>query len=157
MSWPFALTPDYGWATIAVVGFVALIMMKVEEMAVHIEHPFGTEANDLPVDAICVTIERNLLEILRRAEHTRSHGDAPYGVHGDDALVRLVPPRELSTMNLNSGSARGGRAPPPPPPSVQVPEHDLDHTHRSVFSLPASLRTPMRTFSAGRRSTLRWG
>mmetsp|Transcript_7096 Transcript_7096/g.20581 ORF Transcript_7096/g.20581 Transcript_7096/m.20581 type:complete len:225 (+) Transcript_7096:786-1460(+) len=93
VTWPFALSADYGWYTIPCVGFVALIMMKVEEMAVNIEHPFGTGANDLPVDTICVTIERNLLEILRRAEHTRRHQEPQFGViQRDDPLVRLVPP-----------------------------------------------------------------
>ncbi|KAJ1632060.1 Bestrophin, RFP-TM, chloride channel-domain-containing protein [Pavlovales sp. CCMP2436] len=53
----------------------AWMMLKIEEIAVQCEHPFGMEANDLPLDTICVTIERNLLKILRRAEYLRTHDD----------------------------------------------------------------------------------
>ena len=41
---------------------------QVDAISVEIEHPFTTEVHDLPLEAICITIEKNLLEILRRAE-----------------------------------------------------------------------------------------
>ncbi|EOD26634.1 hypothetical protein EMIHUDRAFT_236677 [Emiliania huxleyi CCMP1516] len=95
------------WASIAVCAVVSFIMLKVDNIGIEIEHPFGTgrrallsrrrallsqrfspaagrfaalrplpthplEArgaeHDLPLEAICITIEKNLLEILRRAE-----------------------------------------------------------------------------------------
>lgn len=103
-------------------------MLKIEEMAVQIEHPFGTGANDLPIDTICVTIERNLLEILRRAEHSRlrersspaddsSDGGPPPAQAEPHALpeqplFRLVPPRaQQSAANLVS---------PPPSSATQA-------------------------------------
>jgi len=75
ITWPLGLTLEYGWATIPLVSVCAWMMLKIEEIAVQCEQPFGMEANDLPLDTICVTIERNLLEILRRAEYLRTHDD----------------------------------------------------------------------------------
>ncbi|KAJ1628103.1 Bestrophin, RFP-TM, chloride channel-domain-containing protein [Pavlovales sp. CCMP2436] len=75
ITWPLGLTLEYGWATIPLVSVCAWMMLKIEEIAVQCESPFGMDANDLPLDTICVTIERNLLEILRRAEYLRTHDD----------------------------------------------------------------------------------
>ena len=142
VSWPFALTAEYGWATIPLVSIVAFMMLKIEEMAVQIEHPFGTGANDLPIDTICVTIERNLLEILRRAEHSRMRERAPPpacadGEHcGEDdgglqahmlpeqPLFRLVPPRnQISSQNLQAAprptGARAANPFPSPAPGAR--------------------------------------
>mmetsp|Transcript_46682 Transcript_46682/g.108973 ORF Transcript_46682/g.108973 Transcript_46682/m.108973 type:complete len:501 (+) Transcript_46682:7-1509(+) len=128
ISWPFALTSEYGWGTIPLVLIAAFFMLKIEEMAVQIEHPFGTGANDLPIDTICVTIERNLLEILRRAEYLRVRSaptDSGGATHTDPSLAngqysneqplaRLVPPHsqpsstQLSALNTTSSGQRGG-------------------------------------------------
>ncbi|KAJ1640752.1 Bestrophin/UPF0187 [Pavlovales sp. CCMP2436] len=75
ITWPLGLTLEYGWATIPLVSICTWMMLKTEEIAVQCESPFGMDANDLPLDTICVTIERNLLEILRRAEYLRTHDD----------------------------------------------------------------------------------
>jgi putative membrane protein len=72
ITWPLGLAQEYGWATIPLVGVCAWMMLKIEEIAVQCEHPFGMDANDLPLDTICVTIERNLLEIMRRQEYLRA-------------------------------------------------------------------------------------
>mmetsp|Transcript_8380 Transcript_8380/g.21433 ORF Transcript_8380/g.21433 Transcript_8380/m.21433 type:complete len:538 (-) Transcript_8380:137-1750(-) len=95
VTWPCALVKNYEWASIAMVAFVAFIILKIEEMAVQIEHPFGMGTNDLPIDTICVTIERNLLEILRRAEYLRRLAQAESNsAAADTSIVRLVPPRQ---------------------------------------------------------------
>ena len=36
----------------------------IEEIGVEIENPFGCDHNDLPLEQICKTIERNLLSII---------------------------------------------------------------------------------------------
>ena len=36
-------------------------------MALEIEHPFGDDPNDLPLEDYCLGIERVLLDILKRA------------------------------------------------------------------------------------------
>ena len=39
-------------------------ILAVEEVAMHIEQPFGTEEDDLPLDAYCLTIEADLLALI---------------------------------------------------------------------------------------------
>mmetsp|Transcript_42006 Transcript_42006/g.103582 ORF Transcript_42006/g.103582 Transcript_42006/m.103582 type:complete len:534 (+) Transcript_42006:92-1693(+) len=110
VSWPLALAKNYEWASIAMVAFVAFIMLKIEEMAVQIEHPFGMGANDLPIDTICVTIERNLLEVLRRAEHLRilAHAECTSAAAmtrrdtDSTPLFRLVPPFQMKPLPPSS-------------------------------------------------------
>ncbi|EOD07249.1 hypothetical protein EMIHUDRAFT_198623 [Emiliania huxleyi CCMP1516] len=50
------------WASIAVCAVVSFIMLKARGAEFHMP------LHDLPLEAICITIEKNLLEILRRAE-----------------------------------------------------------------------------------------
>lgn len=52
MMLPFGLVDTIGGMTIPVSVFVAYAFMGIDEIAVQIEHPFGTDANDLPLDAI---------------------------------------------------------------------------------------------------------
>jgi len=68
VTYPLAIADEYRWASIAVCAVVSFIMLKVDNIGIEIEHPFGTGRHDLPLEAICITIEKNLLEILRRAE-----------------------------------------------------------------------------------------
>jgi putative membrane protein len=63
---PFALVSTCTWITIPTVTIVAYALMGIETIGVEIENPFGHDFNDLPLDAICKTIETNLLEILAR-------------------------------------------------------------------------------------------
>lgn len=61
---PFALLEPFGWYTVLDVLLVAYIYFGIEEIGVEIEDPFGVDDNDLPLEAICQTIERNLLATL---------------------------------------------------------------------------------------------
>lgn len=40
--------------------FISYTFLSLEALAEELEHPFGTAPNHLPLDALCVTIERNL-------------------------------------------------------------------------------------------------
>mgnify|MGYP005729032577 CR=1 FL=1 len=51
-----------------VVGFVAYTFFALEALSAEIEDPFGTQPNDLPLDALCQGIEATLLETLGRRE-----------------------------------------------------------------------------------------
>jgi putative membrane protein len=42
--------------------------MALDAIASELEDPFGTEPNDLALDAMCVTVERSLLELTDAAE-----------------------------------------------------------------------------------------
>lgn len=59
---PFGLVDTVGFMTPVVVLLIAYTFFGLDTLGVEIEEPFGTEANDLPLDAICRTIEIDLLE-----------------------------------------------------------------------------------------------
>jgi ion channel-forming bestrophin family protein len=61
---PFALVEAFGWGTVLDTLLVAYVFFGIEEIGVEIEDPFGEDDNDLPVEGICVTIERNLMALL---------------------------------------------------------------------------------------------
>jgi putative membrane protein len=61
---PFGLYDKFQWLSIPATGFIALILLGINEIGVEIEDPFGDDPNDLPVDKICENIEKNVSEIL---------------------------------------------------------------------------------------------
>jgi putative membrane protein len=60
---PFALVSSYGWYTIADVLVISYVFFGIEEIGVEIEGPFGNDDNDLPLEDICETIQRNVYAI----------------------------------------------------------------------------------------------
>jgi putative membrane protein len=68
LTLPFALLDPFGWYTVLDTFLLAFIFFGIEEIGVDIEDPFGEDDNDLPLDAICQTIERNLLGTLSATE-----------------------------------------------------------------------------------------
>lgn len=61
---PFGLAGAIGVMTPVVVGFIAYTFFALEALSAEIEDPFGTEPNDLPLDALCQGIEATLLEAI---------------------------------------------------------------------------------------------
>jgi putative membrane protein len=61
---PFGLVDSIGFMTPFVVAIVAYTFFGLDALGDEIEEPFGTDANDLPLDAICRTLEINLRESL---------------------------------------------------------------------------------------------
>ncbi len=53
-----------GFMTSFVVVIVAYTFFGLDALGAEIEEPFGLDSNDLPLDAICRTIEINLRESL---------------------------------------------------------------------------------------------
>lgn len=64
MSLPFGLVRDFGYSTIFAVVFIFYVLASLELIAEEIEDPFGTDANDLPTDTLCLTIQKNLKELF---------------------------------------------------------------------------------------------
>lgn len=60
---PFALVDDLRYLTPFITVFISYTFLSMETVAEEIEDPFGTAENDLALDAICTTIEINLLEM----------------------------------------------------------------------------------------------
>jgi len=64
-SLPFALVDPFGWATVGLVFVLAYTFFGIEEIGVEIEDPFGEDDNDLPLERICITIEKNLTALIK--------------------------------------------------------------------------------------------
>ena len=42
-----------GWVAVPTVAVIAFGLLGIEEAGIEIEDPFGTDPNDLPLEAIC--------------------------------------------------------------------------------------------------------
>ena len=61
---PFGLVNTLGWATPVVSTVLAYAFFGLDQLGEEMEDPFGTEPNDLPLDALVRTIEIDLLDSL---------------------------------------------------------------------------------------------
>lgn len=61
---PFGLVNALGWATPVVSTVLAYAFFGLDQLGEEMEDPFGTEPNDLPLDALVRTIEIDLLDSL---------------------------------------------------------------------------------------------
>ncbi|WP_432241518.1 bestrophin family protein [Herbaspirillum robiniae] len=61
---PFGLVDAIGYATPLISVFVSYTFLALEAIAGEIAEPFGEAANSLPLDAMCLEIERSVLEIV---------------------------------------------------------------------------------------------
>ena len=60
---PFALVGDLHYMTPFVSALISYTFISLDTLAEELEDPFGTEDNDLPLDAICNMMERDLLQM----------------------------------------------------------------------------------------------
>ncbi len=61
---PFGWVFSLGYFVIPIVPFILYVLASLELIAEEIENPFGSDANDLPVDEICDNVEKHIREIL---------------------------------------------------------------------------------------------
>jgi ion channel-forming bestrophin family protein len=61
---PFGYVFSLGFYIIPVIAFIFYVLASLELIAEEIEDPFGNDANDLPLDRISQTIEKNVIELL---------------------------------------------------------------------------------------------
>ncbi|MGI0488334.1 bestrophin family protein [Pantanalinema rosaneae CENA516] len=64
LSLPFQMVDNLGWWTGPVVGLISFTLFGIEEIGIEIENPFGHDPNDLPLDAICATMLRNIEDLI---------------------------------------------------------------------------------------------
>lgn len=64
MSLPFGYVFQLGYYVIPVVVFVFYVLASLELIAEEIEDPFGTDANDLPLEKISENIRKNVEELI---------------------------------------------------------------------------------------------
>ncbi|SMO44066.1 putative membrane protein [Chryseobacterium rhizoplanae] len=60
---PFGLVDSLGWFTPLIVVFVAYTFVAFEAIADEIEEPFGTDANDLALNSMCMMIDETIHEM----------------------------------------------------------------------------------------------
>ena len=64
LSLPFQMVGQLGWGTAPVVVLISFTLFGIEEIGNEIENPFGHDQNDLPLDAICLTMRRNIDDLI---------------------------------------------------------------------------------------------
>ncbi|HEY9801207.1 MAG TPA: bestrophin family ion channel [Leptolyngbyaceae cyanobacterium] len=69
---PFQMVESLGWWTGLIVGLVSFTLFGIEAIGLEIENPFGYDANDLPLDAICKTMKRNIDDLTSLSPNVRS-------------------------------------------------------------------------------------
>jgi ion channel-forming bestrophin family protein len=68
---PFQFVTQLGWWTAAVVMLISFTLFGIEAIGMEIENPFGRDHNDLPLDAICDTMKRNIDDLTKVEPITR--------------------------------------------------------------------------------------
>ncbi|HEY9617364.1 MAG TPA: bestrophin family ion channel [Microcoleaceae cyanobacterium] len=63
LSLPFQMVNNSGWWTGPIVALISFTLFGIEEIGIEIENPFGHDPNDLPLDAICATMLRNIEDL----------------------------------------------------------------------------------------------
>ncbi|MEZ6093203.1 MAG: bestrophin family ion channel [Pirellulaceae bacterium] len=65
LTLPLGFVAYFGYWAVPISVFVFYVLVSMEIIAEEIEDPFGTDANDLPTDAIAETIRLNVNEIFQ--------------------------------------------------------------------------------------------
>jgi putative membrane protein len=67
LTLPFALVDPFGWSTVVYTTLISYVLLGIDEIGVEIENPFGTDPNDLPLEELCATIQRELTSFVPKA------------------------------------------------------------------------------------------
>ncbi|MGP1386492.1 MAG: bestrophin family protein [Thainema sp.] len=71
LSLPFPMVGDLQAWTGVVVALISFTVFGIEEIGIEIENPFGLDPNDLPLDDICNTMQRNIHDLITLAPSVR--------------------------------------------------------------------------------------
>jgi putative membrane protein len=66
---PFVLVRLVDWLAVPMTLIVSFGLVGIEEAGVEVEDPFGTDANDLPLESFCFTIARDTASLVVQAKH----------------------------------------------------------------------------------------
>ncbi|WP_410510683.1 bestrophin family protein [Nodosilinea sp. E11] len=64
LALPFQMVASVGWGTPLLVALISFAVFGIEEIGIEIENPFGHDPNDLPLDAICHTMQQNIEDLI---------------------------------------------------------------------------------------------
>ena len=70
---PFQLVDALGWWTGVIISLVSFTLFGIEAIGIEIENPFGYDANDLPLDAICQTMKLNVEDLITLTPTVRDY------------------------------------------------------------------------------------
>jgi ion channel-forming bestrophin family protein len=73
---PFQLVAATHLWTGLIVGLISFTLFGVEEIGIEIENPFGSDLNDLPLDSIIATMQRNLEDLIKTTPGESFSGEA---------------------------------------------------------------------------------
>ncbi len=71
LSLPFQMVDQLNWWTAFVVALISFAVFGIEEIGIEIENPFGYDTDDLPLDTICNTMQRNIEDLITLAPCVR--------------------------------------------------------------------------------------
>jgi putative membrane protein len=71
LSLPFQMVEQLNWWTAFVVALISFAVFGIEEIGIEIENPFGYDTDDLPLDTICNTMQRNIEDLITLAPCVR--------------------------------------------------------------------------------------
>lgn len=91
---PFELVDRLeSWTGLAV-ATIAFTIFGIEAIGLEIENPFGHDPNDLPLDTICTTMERNIEDLISLTPEKLSGEGATTALASDpDTPTSTEPPR----------------------------------------------------------------
>ena len=95
LALPFQVVSELNLWTVPVVALVSFAVFGVEEIGLEIENPFGCDPNDLPLNAICQTMERNIQDLITLTPSIEKNEQQPWQI---TALV----PMENEKQNIES-------------------------------------------------------
>ena len=64
LALPFQMVGAIHWWTAIITGLISFAVFGIEAIGIEIENPFGHDPNDLPLDAICHTMHRNIEDLV---------------------------------------------------------------------------------------------
>ncbi len=73
LSLPFQMVGSLGWWTGPIVSLISFTLFGIEEIGIEIENPFGHDPNDLPLDAICATMLRNIEDLITLTPNSETY------------------------------------------------------------------------------------
>ena len=67
MLLPFGLIEFFSFATVPLVIAIASSFFLIEKMSIHLQDPFENKPTDTPTTSICLTIERDIMQMLKES------------------------------------------------------------------------------------------
>jgi ion channel-forming bestrophin family protein len=84
LSLPFQMVGNLELWTVPVVMLISFTLFGIEAIGIEIENPFGLDANDLPLDTICATMNRNIDDLITFTPSVRAVQN-----WGDGAITKV--------------------------------------------------------------------